>query len=1136
MPRSHAKWVAALAVWLTLACVIGYAQGERARITGTVRDATGAVVPGASVQVREINTNVITRTQTNEVGMYYFAALPPGIYELTVKREGFRQARIGDVRLTVNLTATLDVTLEVGTVSDVVEVRAAAVQLEAQSATLGKVVDTRRLVELPLTTRTPGALAALAPSVVPLAGGLNSPSNRESILAAKVAGGQATMNSVLTDGGDSRGMLTGGYLVPIESVAEMKVETSNFASEFGRLAGGLINIATKSGTNELHGSLYHFLRNDNLNANSWGNNRNRVAKSEFKWNQFGASLGGPIRRDRTFFFGNYEGTRQPLQSNVLTTVPTDLQRRGDFTLTRDGQNRPVIVYDPSTTRPDPDRPGKFIRDPFAGNRVPEASFHPISKNVLKYWPAPNRAGEGPAEINNYFTILPYVNNIDSFFGRVDHVLSDNHRLFGRFGGSQEKQAYSGQPNPAFPGRAWAMVGTFPTRSALLSLTSTFSPTLLGEFRVSYTRTQRNEYPVSEGFDIASLGFSSALAGQVRYRQFPSINVSDVAALGNDASQTKRIAPQDNWHAQYHLTKLLSRHKIKGGAEWQLLRINPYSASYSAGQYNFSRQYVQGPDPAQAATNAGHGMAPFLLGIPDGGVWSFVPALMLNMKYYSGYIQDDWRITDRLTLNLGLRYEYLTPVQEKYGQIARFVPDKIEPVTGGRGSVEFMPVNGYLYDPEKRHFAPRVGVAYRVLRNTVVRAAGGITYGSQIPNAFSPLDWGTGLFKEEPVNLGPPNPIPYTPPVGGSWSNPFVTGLPVPDRTQTFAGSNVYLAYKHHPMTYISQWNFSIQQMIGTGLLLEAAYLGNKGTRVMWNRNMNQNNPLLVSLGSALLEVVDNPYYGKIKTGPLSFPTVQRRQLLRPMPHYGNVTQMRAPYGDSSYQAFTLRVGKEYSHGFTISGSYTVSKLITTAPEPFAWAKAPSNTLYDPKYNRSLDVNDIPQRLVLSYIWDAPVGKGRRWLNQGVVGSALGGWQISGITIFQSGTPLTISAPDQTNLLQFGAGRPNRLRKPVLPKNQRTFDKYFDTGAFAIAPPFTIPNDSLTQPNMRRLGRRNFDVGFIKNTPIGEQWRVQFRAEFFNLFNTPFMGAPVTSITSAQFGQITSGGSPREVQLALRITF
>jgi outer membrane receptor protein involved in Fe transport len=1137
----------------TLLAATLFAQGERANVTGTVTDASGATIPDAAVAIRNTATNVTTRSTTNNAGLYYLTNLQPGEYEINITKQGFRPARISALRLTVGLTATVPATLEIGTVTEAVEVTATAVQLEAQTSGLGKVVEQRRVVELPLLGRNPLALAATAPGVLPTSGQRGTGQDIVGVsTTSQINGGLAQQNGVLIDGGESRGTTESGnaYTVPLEAVGEFKVETSTYSAEFGRAAGGIVNVATKSGTNQLHGVAYEFLRNDHLNANSWQNNRNRVPKGLFQRNEFGAGAGGKIIKDRTFWFAIYEGTRQGSPDQALLTVPTALQRQGDFSQTFDRTGRLNAIYDYTTTRSNPT--GGFIRDPFPGNRIPANRIHPISARVVPFWGESNRPGEGASLVNNYFRVGKSITNSDSWFGRIDHIISDRHRLYGRYGGRELKSSTQVALNPAFPPRSQS---SNPANSALISLTSTFSPTMIGEGRISYTRLQFDSRPLSEGFDVGGLGFSSAVTRNILFQQFPQISIQSYAqgaglavtgAAPNEFDQLggvgRNLNPQDTWHAQYHATIIKTRHKIKAGADHQLIKLNAFNSQQSAGQYIFDRVYSQGPDPTVTALNSGHGFASFLLGVPQDGAITITRPLFLYQRYWGAYIQDDWRVTDKLTLNLGFRYEYTTPYAEKFGQIGYIDFDAIDPVAGTKGTFKLIEPGGYQSDPNRKNFSPRLGIAYQLNSKTVIRTGAAIFYASYLGVNAAATDFGNGSFLSNALFLGPPNSLPSTPPVGSSWSNPFAGGIIVPDRNTNFAGQNVRADVRYRPNASMGNWSFSIQRMLSANTMFEVAYVGSKTSHLYWNRQRNQNDPALMRLGSQLLQPVPNPFFGKIRTGPLSGPTIAARQALRPYPQFLDLLIFRDPYGDLSYQSWYMRLEKQYSNGMTLSASFTGSKTIANTMQSNTWVVGPSNSLYNARYNRGIEANDIPQRLVLSYLYDLPFGKGRKFLNDAnsVVQKIAGGWQVSSITVLQKGRPVMITAPDTTSLFNFSStnGRANRLKDPVLPSDQQSLTRWFDTTAFERAAPFTLPTDSVSQPRLRGPGRVNFDVSFLKNTRFGERYNLQFRGEFYNISNTPALDArgATMDVANPLFGQIVQGGNPRNIQFGLRFVY
>jgi hypothetical protein len=1123
-------------------------------VTGTITDPSGQIIVGADVSIRNTGTNIVTRTKSNQTGIYYLAALPPGEYELRVEYSGFRPSTVSNIPLSVGLTATFNITLEIGTVAEAVQVQATAVQLESQSTSLGKVMQTRQIAELPILGRSTMQLVSVIPGVQPAAGQTVAGSGET--YEVKMAGGMQTQNGVLTDGGESRAPIytESSFTLPIESVSEFRVDTATYPAEYGRAAGGVVNLVTKSGTNQYHGVVYEFLRNDHLNANSWQNNRTGVRRNLFQRNEYGAAVGGPIVRDRTFFFVNYEAQRQGTPLDFVSTVPTAEQRAGDFSKTLDSAGRPVVVYDPLTTRADPNNPGKYLRDAFAGNRIPLDRINPISKNVMNFWPAANRAGEGPTLFNNYYRTGKRVSDTYSWVGRIDHVITDKHRLFGRILTKDTDSTTQGlgDENAAFPAQSNS---ENPRRSALVSLTSTFAPSLLGELRVSYTRFGYNDFYDREGFDIASLGFPQSLASDVQYKTFPTISVSQYtvgtglsvtggssAEVGDLAGAGKNYTPQDTYQLQYHVTYLKNRHKFKMGADLQLLRLSTFNTIAPAGRYFFDRVYTQGPDPSLRASNSGHGLASMLLGVPISGNISFGPALKVYGRYYGLYFQDDVQISSRLTANLGLRYEYTTPWAEKWGRVGYFDFNATEPVTGLKGSYVRLQPGQYIYDPQKKNFSPRVGLAYRATSNTVVRAAGAIFFAANDTLNAGTSDWGNGEYILNEAILGAPNPIPNTPPVGGSWSNPFASGyLRTPSRSETFAGQNLRTYNRYHPMGVVYNWTANVQRMLTPTLLFEIGYVGSRTLHVAQNRFYNQNSPDLLPLGTSLLEQVPNPFFGKIASGPLSFRTVERRHLLRPYPQYLQFLVPRDGYGDAHYHGLLMRMDKQYSNGLSLTAAYTNSKTITNSFESAAGERGPQNALYNPNYSRSLESNDTPQRLVFSFLYELPFGYKKRFLSRGLISDIVGNWEFSGITVFQSGIPLRIAASDNTGLLDFSlnVGRGNRLKDPVLPSSERNNDRWFDTTAFALAPQFTLPNDSLTQPQLRDPGRKNFDISLMRNQRFKERFNIQFRAEFYNMFNTPALslgtGSSVT-VNAPQFGKILTGTNPRNIQLGLRLVF
>jgi hypothetical protein len=1149
-----------LVIYLFVLSSVLCAQVERGTVTGLVTDSTGAVVVGAKITIRNVNTNVETRTQSNSTGIYYLPSLPPGEYELRVEQTGFKPEVISNIPLLANLTATYNVTFQLGEVNQAVTVQATAVTLESQTTAISNVLQNREVAELPDLSRNPLQLAAIAVGAQPTGGAITNTSSQAPMQSnpatvVRLSGGTASQNEVLTDGGESRAFhASTASVIPLESIAEFRLDMAAYSSEFGRSGGGVFNIVTKSGTNEFHGVGYEFLQNNHLNANLWQNDRTAVVKGLFQQNQFGAAVGGPIQKSKLFFFFNYEGLRQGSAIQSLNTVPTAAQDSGDFSHTSATTGALDVIYDPNTTGADPANPGNAVRSPFPGNVIPSSRINPISQAVLPYWPAPNRPGQGPTQFNNYFVTGKAISKSDAYLGRVDYYISQSERLFGRFNAQQVLSQSVGLPaqDVALVSRN---ITTSPVRNGLIALTSTFSPTLLGEFRLAYIRLQSNSVWDGKGFDIASLGFPASVTNYIKnieYNTFPNISVSQYT-VGTGLSVTvgssqevsslsggnHSVTPTDNWQMQYDLTWMHGRHKVRYGAQVELLMLTSYATNSPAGAYFFDRRYTEGPNPLLQSPTGGNGFASFLLGIPISDRISDDIHIKPTARYYGFYAQDDIQVTRKLTMNVGLRYEYQTPYWDKYGSFGYFSFQGTEPVTGMPGIFAHTAPGAYLTNPQKHGFGPRVGLAYTITPKTVIRTAGAVFYAPTDTQNPGTSDWGNGLFTLDDGTLGAPSPYANTPPPGGSWSNPFASGIVLGSNTETFPGQNVRTYNKYHPFPYVADWTFGIQHELTPTIMVEAAYVGSKVTHLAQNLFGNQVNPVYLSYGSQLLTQVPNPFYGKITDGALSYPTVAFNQLLRPFPQYQQLLLVRQDSGDMEYQSVQFKIVKRFSHGLTVTAGYTISKNMTDDFESGVTEVGPNNALYNNHFNHTIDTNDIPRRFVAAWMYELPIGPGKAHLRSGPLSKILGAWQWNSIATVQKGVPLKIVGSDNTGLPDFSlnAGRANRICNPVL--SQPTTNQYFNTSCFANAAPFTMPNDSETQPQLRDYGRANLDMSLFRKQVIKERYAVQLRIEAFNIFNHPMLSlGPGSSVTvsSAQFGQVLEGINPRQLQLGLRLMF
>jgi hypothetical protein len=1103
------------------------AQVEQATVTGIVTDGSGAAIAGAKVTLTNTETQVAVSTQTNNQGNYSFPFVPHGTYSVVAEKEGFSAARVTDISLRVGLAATINLTLEPGTIKQEITVTANAVLLDQQTSSQGNVVSSQQIVQLPLNGRNPYALLTLAPGVTPTGNSGTGPI---------ISGGRSNTSGVLFDGQETRNTSTNDivYTPPLETVAEFKVITNNFSAEYGRSGGGILTAAGRSGTNQINGSVYEYFRNNVLNANGWTNNRNGLSRNPVRHNEYGFAVGGPVLipkvyngKNRTFFFFNFEQIKDRSPDNITGSVPTAAMRTGDFSQLLPG----IKIYDPLTTVADPTRPGSYVRSPFPNNQIPAGRINPITQSLLQFYPAPTL----PGITNNYAVSATRAGNTSKYYGRIDESLGEKNKLFFRYGITYSPANTPGYKSLALPGEGTncneGNANSTPWVAAI-SDTATFRPNLLGEFRVSYTRQLNTCEPRSNGFDLTKLGLPAYIKNASLDQHFPLFEVTDFTSLG-PARASHYTDAENTPEAQAHLTWLKGSHSVKGGIDYLFLAFNIFRPDYPSGDFQFTRAYTQGPDPSVANAAGGWGLATFLLGAPTGGSFTVGPSLASSQKSYNVYLQDDWKVTRNLTLNLGARWEYQTPYNERYNHLAYFDPNATDSITGLKGVLNFVnSSHRYQSSPNQSDIAPRVGLAYSFMRNMVFRAGYGIFY---LPGSggigASPGDLGSGSQASTPVFLGQSPAAPNTPPLGASISNPFVTGLLT--YPNTLIGNGIGAVFPSWTTPLNQQWNASFQRTILSDLLVEVAYLGSRGEHIWTNINADAASPQYLSLGSQLNQLVPNPFYGKITSGSLSPATIKESSLLIPYPQYTSINNIRGSVGDSVYHALTVRADKRFAHGLLFQTSYTFSKLIDDVQERFA-GRSSFNNPYNFKLSRSVSDQDRSQIFVANFVYELPVGTGKHWVGHGVSGKVIGNWQVSGILTAENGQPVVITGPNNTQLPGIGAYA-MRLHNPNLASGQ-SIDRWFDTTAFTSAPLYSLGNDSRTEPNLRNPGIFNLDLGLSRYQPITERVKLQFRAEMFNSTNKVNFSAPQGSVTATNFGQITAAAGGRAVQLALRLTY
>ncbi len=1159
------------AILLLGVSVAALAQAAQAELTGDVRDGSDAGVANAAVTVTQTETGDVTKTTSGKDGVYTVTNLRPGLYTVTVEAPSFRRFVQEGVRLTTGERIRLDVALTVGGVNEEVKVTADASLLRTETSSLGQIIPNRRIVDLPLNGRNFFTLITLAPGVAappPTTAGPSFP---------RLNGGRPRVNEFLYDGVSALQPEPGqvAFSPVIDAIQEFKVETNSPPAEFGRFNGGVINLTTKSGTNELHGTVFEFLRNEALNA------RNLFApataanpkKPVFRRNQYGFAVGGPVVKDRTFFFGDFQGMRQLIGRVAISNVPTLAQRNGDFsanlgaplflqttttggvttvsaTTTDTGVPINVLALAPDgTIQTIQARVGQLFRPgdklAYLGNKIPTGDFDAVARKLLDRYPLPTSAGAA----NNFRRVANEGTDQDQFDIRLDHRFSDNDQTFGRFSFFNE-DATPVTPLPDGSGNiTQGALGFQKSRGyqAVGNYLHVFSQRIINELRVGYTRRSIDrrasllDSPPSQSLGLPGIPQNAAFENEL-----PTFTIAGLQQLGPSAN-TNTFFNTDVIQLYDSVGWRHARHSMKFGADFRLQRLNVLQPPSPTGIFNFTAPFTNsrgtantiGAQPGNATTGSvlsgqtGNALASFLLGqVSNFSIDLQQDVIHPRARILEFFAQDDFKVTPRLTVNAGLRYTLNFPSTETDNQGAIFNLETQQ--------LEYLGQNGFPETARELHklnFGPRLGIAYRLTDRTVLRSGYGIVWQEQagITTPFTipqfpfiqtvtqrSLDGVTPAFV---LSAGPnAQPIPLTPDAG--------------------LGQGVFSVDRDLGSGYAQQWNLAIQREILGNLVAEVAYAGSKITHVgIPDSNINQLTAEQLAQGNSLLQQVPNPFFGQIpRSSSLGDPTIPRAQLLKPFPRFTAVSLYRNNVGNTSYHGLQAKLEKRLSQGLAFLISYTRSKLIDDAGQVFdaSIQTGPvGNFPVADSFNRSLErdvsTGDITNVFVTSFTYDLPFGKGR-WLNlPGIADKLFGGWSVNGTILLQSGLPIAVTQITNFNAFAgFGTQRPNILRSPNLPADQRTIGRWFDTSAFAVAPQFTLGNASRNP--VRGPGYRTADIAFIKRTYFGEVRNFEFRTEIFNLTNTPPLGNPNGVLGNAAFGTITSAGDPRVIQFGLKLNF
>jgi hypothetical protein len=1029
----------------------------------------------------------------------------------------------------------------------VVTVNSSGPVIQTEQSSLGNIVDSAEIQDLPLDGRQPFTLALFVPGVRPTNNGADgfADSSNQSFSRIQINGGSTLGNQFFLDGAmDTVPAINEVSVVPMaDSIRQFKVETNSLEAEYGQTSGGVVNLATKSGTNAIHGTAYEFLRNDALNARNFFSVPDPItgkSRPVLRYNQFGGTVGGPIRlphlyngRDRTFFFFGYEQWHYRGASVQLTTVPTPAQRAGDFSSTFDVNGKVIPIYDPATTTPNPHGNG-YVRSTFRGNVVPSGRFDSLALNVLKYLPLPNTTPQNAlTNTNNFVSEQPSPSDQDVIAARVDHKISQNDLLFVRYAGNiNTTRAIGYGLGPADP---QARNDHRVNHNLAIGETHIFTPRILNEFRLSGARQVLTYKAPSAGGNWPSqLGYTSILPPDV----FPSVQISGYMSLGYSVSSSPSEGDRVQTTIQIadSVTWVHGKHAIKFGIDHRVTRLNFLSQTYPSGEFSFSSGLTGNP---QNQAGTGNAFASYLLGQVGSGQQTSIPAFGLASWSEGVYVQDDFKATPKLTFNVGLRYDFFGPPSERHNFHSNFLPDATNSSTRTPGALVYSGANSprTFVNAYYHNFGPRFGVAYSVNTKTVARGGIGLIYnsvesGDMHGNAPNSLGFSsTTTFSSS---------LPTAAIIFSQGPSSLVKPLGAAGGPGAYRGQSTNYQNPNAPIPYDIQWNVAVQRDLGAGWSGQIAYVGNHGVHLFGaNYNANQLNPAyFTQYGPALQNTVPNPYYGQILTGSLSGKTISLQQSLLPFPDYVSITTLARHGSDSIYHSLQAFAEHRASHGLTMLVGYTKAKLIDDSNSNSSGESVDAGLRfgqYNQHVERSLDQNDLAQRLVASGTWLIPSGHFSGWRKQ-----VLAKYQLNGTTSWQTGTPLSITGSNNFT----GSLYPDLIGNPTLPSSQRSIHQWFNTAAFFNPVNYVVGNSPRTLRATRGPSYASTNASLMKIFTWHDSWNLQLRAEVFNLFNHPNFANPNTTFvpnatganSSASFGTITSAQNGRAIQLGAHLAW
>jgi len=1086
------------------------AQVTTGTIVGTVKDSAGAVMPGATVTITETGKQTVSTYVTDGAGAYTAPFLIPGTYEIAVDHQGFRKYVRRGVVLQVNQRARIDITLEVGTFAEATEVTALAPLTRSDSAEMGEVIEERAVRELPLNGRNFATLVYLAPGVTAGQVGENlsgaSTFNPRGASNFNALGSQANANAWLIDGIDNNEYTFNTVIVApsVESVREFKVLTGTFSAEFGRGAG-IVSVSTKSGSNEVHGTAFEYLRNEVFDARNFFA-RSTVPKPPLDRHQYGASLSGPIIRNRTFFFVDYAGLKETRGLTFVNTVPTAKTRLGDFSDYRTPAGQLITIYDPLTTRPNPSGSG-VVRDPFPGNIIPANRLNQVGLNVAGIYPLPN----GPGDFDNYTSTANREVKDNAVTVRVDHKAGARDSFFVRYSYDNYKldapqgQAQCCLPTPDFASRfdlgpyvAGIQNTRLTTHGAAFNWSHIFGPTIVNEMRLGFAKTN----PETRQSDFGHKSAESLGIQGINVTEFttglPNLNIQDVTGISGGPAFLPVNPKQTHYQFEDSVALVRGRHSLKTGYRFILRQPSPFTNTDTRSSISINRNLTNNP----ATNSQGSGIATLLLGYTTGGARGFLlePYDMKNVEH-ALFVQDDWKVGSRLTANVGVRYEVYGADTERQDRLVNFDPVALKLIYAGEDGAS------RTVNKKTRHnVAPRLGLAWDIQGDSknVVRAGYGISYyplaqsasnllGQQVPYTISQnysVETNPSDFSRVPLLSNPFPPIAQVKPrttAELNAANPRVLGHGFENQTPS-----------------MQTWQVSYERQLTQTLMAEVAYVGSKGTHLVVCFNPNE-----------------------VQPGPGSQAS---RRLLQPLSNVSTIVQCD-PRNKSSYNSLQGKLLKRFSGGLQFLASYTFGKSLDFGASAASGGGAVGSgqTVTRMDLWRGPSGFDVKHRFVLSYVWDLPFGSGRRWATGGLGDALFGNWQFSGIATLATGRPFTVFL--NTGVNNGAPSWPNRLGSGKL--DHPTADLWFDVNAFAAPPPNTYGDAG--RGILYAPGQRTLDVSLAKRIPLRQRLNLQLRADAFNLLNTPQLGFPNANIGSPTAGRITTTvGDNRQMQFAAKV--